>query len=135
MTDRLTRFHSSRDQTWRTPETVYRALDEEFGFTLDPCTPESLWDGCAIAWTGHRVFCNPPYCDINRWLEKSDEAELAVYLLPARTGTQWWADHALRAAEIRFIRGRLRFGGASRGSPEWSAPEWSVILVFRGDSK
>ncbi len=121
------RFHGQRDQTWRTPEAVYGALDAEFGFTLDPCHAGTICDGTAIPWRGQRVYCNPPYKDIAPWLTKAREADVAVYLLPARTGTSWWMDYALKADEIRFIRGRLQFRGAKSG-----APEWSVILVYRG---
>jgi site-specific DNA-methyltransferase (adenine-specific) len=126
------RFHGQRDQTWRTPPEVYAALDAEFGFTLDPCPVH--WDashlnGLARSWSGERIFCNPPYRrgQIERWLKKAREAACAVYLLPARTGAAWWHDYALRADEIRFIRGRLKFGGS-----KINAPEWSVILVYRG---
>lgn len=84
--------------------------------------------GLALSWRGQRVFCNPPYRrgQIERWLAKAREAYLAVYLLPSRTGAAWWHDHALRADEIRFVRGRLKFGGA-----KINAPEWSVIVIYR----
>ena len=59
------------------------------------------------------------------WLEKAREADLAAYLLPARTDTAWWHDYAMKADEIRFIKGRLRFGEAKTG-----APFPSVVLVF-----
>lgn len=128
---RLDRLHGQRDQTWRTPRAVYDALNAEFGFTLDPCHAGSIWDGTALSWIGERVYCNPPYRhgSIERWLAKAREADVAVYLLPSRTGTAWWHDYALGADEIRFIRGRLRFGGS-----KITAPEWSVILVYRGAS-
>jgi site-specific DNA-methyltransferase (adenine-specific) len=79
-----------------------------------------------MSWAGHRVFCNPPYGrGVDRWLAKAREADCAVYLLPARTDTAWWHDHALKADEIRFVRGRLKFGGAQN-----SAPFPSVILIY-----
>lgn len=126
------RFHGQRSQQWLTPQHVYDALHAEFSFTLDPCHAGSVWSGLAISWRGERVFCNPPYQrgSIERWLAKAREASCAVYLLPSRTGAAWWHDHALHADEIRFIRGRLRFGGSAI-----NAPEWSVILVYRGAEK
>lgn len=137
------RFHGQRSQEWRTPPDVFAALNAEFDFTLDPCwdgapglltngrgwrdsnTPD---DGLEMSWAGHRVFCNPPYRrgSIERWLARAREAQLAVYLLPSRTGAAWWHDYALQADEIRFIRGRLRFGGSTI-----NAPEWSIILIYR----
>jgi site-specific DNA-methyltransferase (adenine-specific) len=118
---------SGRNQHWTTPEELYAALDEEFHFTLDPCPLHAEFDGLAISWAGHRVFCNPPYGrGVARWLEKAKEADVAVYLLPARTDTRWWHQFAPLATEIRFLQGRLRFGGAKH-----PAPFPSVVLVFR----
>lgn len=126
------RFHG-------TPRATYEALDAEFGFTLDPCPLDesstagaSLWekDGLNKSWRGERVYCNPPYGrGIERWLAKAPEAVVAVYLVPSRTDTAWWHDYAMRADEIRFLRGRLRFGESVN-----SAPFPSVVLVYRGDS-
>lgn len=81
------------------------------------------------------MFCNPPYSDIRPWLSKAREAALAVFLVPARTDTRWWHDLAMKADEIRFLRGRLKFGDAKN-----SAPFPSVLLIFRdaadhGDGK
>jgi site-specific DNA-methyltransferase (adenine-specific) len=105
---------------------VYRDLNWEFNFTLDPCPLNGI-GGLQRSWKGERVFCNPPYGPgILKWLRKSREADLAVYLLPARTDTQWWHGWALKAEEVRFVRGRLKFGGAAH-----NAPFPSVILVFK----
>jgi phage N-6-adenine-methyltransferase len=129
-------LYSSAREDWATPAEVFQALDAEFRFTLDPCplmAPERAGlplfntDGLYKSWVGQRVFCNPPYGrGIGNWLAKAAEAELAVFLLPARTDTRWWHTYALRADEIRFVRGRLRFGGSRTG-----APFPSVILVYR----
>lgn len=118
--------------SWATPEALRASLDAEFAFTLDPC-PLSLGplfssDGLLNSWKGHRVFCNPPYSDVGSWLDKAREAELAVYLVPSRTGTKWFHKYALRADEIRFLRGRLRFGNA-----KGCAPFDSLVLVYRSN--
>lgn len=123
-------FSSATDR-WATPPDVYAALNEEFEFTLDPCPLDGKVDGLSplfMDWSGHRVFCNPPYGpDIGKWIKRAKEAELAVYLIPARTDTRWFHDLVLPFAdEIRFIRGRLKFGGAKQ-----SAPFPSMIVVFR----
>jgi len=91
---------SSASQHWSTPKQVYASLDEEFKFTLGN--------------------------GIGRWLSKAKEADVAVFLLPARTDTKWWHEWALTANEIRFIKGRLKFSGSKN-----SAPFPSVILIFR----
>lgn len=121
---------SSATERWATPRALYAALDAEFGFDFDPCplVCPVEFDGLAESWRGRRVYCNPPYGNaIARWLRKAREATVAVYLLPARTDTAWWHDYAMQANEIRFLRGRLRFGGATT-----PAPFPSVVLVYTG---
>lgn len=124
---------SAQTGKWATPQALYAELDAEFHFTLDPCPMDDAerimeLDGLARSWAGERIFCNPPYGrNVWRWLDKAREAECAVFLLPSRTDTQWFHDYALKADEIRFVKGRLRFGDADAG-----APFPSVILVYGG---
>jgi site-specific DNA-methyltransferase (adenine-specific) len=121
-------FSSASDE-WGTPSAVYEELHKEFAFDFDPCPISGDTDGRSTlfcSWSGRRVFCNPPYSDIRPFLERWREAEIAVYLIPARTDTKWFHEICLpHAAEIRFIRGRLRFGNAVN-----SAPFPSMIVVF-----
>jgi hypothetical protein len=121
---------ASASEHWSTPANVYESLNREFHFTLDPCPLNATEDGTArlfSPWLGHRVFCNPPYREIRKWLELWREAALAVYLIPARTDTRWFHQICLPyAEEIRFLRGRLRFGTASN-----CAPFPSMVVVFR----
>lgn len=122
---------SAQTGKWATPIELYAALDAEFAFDYDPCPIDDAdrimdRDGLAGSWKGRRVFCNPPYgAGVGAWLIKAREADVAVYLLPARTDTRWWHDYALQADEIRFIRGRLKFGGSRN-----AAPFPSVVLVY-----
>jgi len=123
---------------WETPLDLFEALDREFGFELDVCampenakceryfTPEQ--DGLKQRWEGV-CWMNPPYGrGIRRWIRKAYEESLrgatVVCLIPARTDTSWWHDYCLKG-EIRFLRGRLRFGGAKR-----NAPFPSAIVIF-----
>lgn len=46
-------------------------------------------------------------------------------LVPARTDTEWWHQYAMQG-EIRYLRGRVRFGEATSGAPFPSA-----IVIFR----
>lgn len=71
--DKRTRdlMFSSNETRWATPPTLFRTLDTEFNFTLDPCA--EAWnakctryftiddDGLQQPWVGHSVFVNPPY--------------------------------------------------------------------------
>ena len=122
---------SSATQEWATPSDVYAALDAEFNFTFDPCPLGGTVDGTSTLftpWANQRVFCNPPYGpELRPFLERAVEADIAVFLIPARTDTRWFHDIVLpRAKEIRFIRGRLKFGEA-----KFSAPFPSMIVIFQ----
>ena len=124
---------SSASEEWATPSDVYDSLNAEFGFTFDPCLLGGTEDGTAplfADWKGQRVFCNPPYGPgIKPFLERANDAELAVFLIPARTDTRWFHDIVLpKAKEIRFIKGRLKFGGAKH-----NAPFPSMVVVFGGN--
>ena len=130
---------TSKTPEWPTPAAFFEALDREFGFTLDPCATEGNakcasfftreHDGLAQRWTGV-VFMNPPYGrEIVRWMRKAHEESLrgatVVCLVPARTDTAWWHEYAVKG-EIRFIRGRLKFGDSKN-----SAPFPSALVIFR----
>ena len=122
--------YSSASEEWATPTEVYNGLDAEFHFNFDPCPLGGTEDGPAplfVEWRGRRVFCNPPYGpEIRPFLERGLEAEIAVFLIPARTDTRWFHDIVLpHAKEIRFVRGRLKFGDAKN-----SAPFPSMICIF-----
>lgn len=117
---------------WATPAALYAGLNDEFKFTMDPCPLDGTIDGTAPLfsnWGGQRVFCNPPYGPgIRPFLERACDADVAVFLLPARTDVSWFHDIVLPfAKEIRFIRGRLYFGD-NKGR----APFPSMIVVFKG---
>lgn len=81
-------------------------------------------------WSG-TVWCNPPYGrEIGKWVKKAAEKTCTVVmLLPARTDTAWFHDFIYGKAEIRFVRGRLKFGGCRN-----SAPFPSMVVIFRRKS-
>lgn len=142
MTKHLAVHFSSQTDDWATPQDLFDKLDEEFNFDLDPCASEKNakcaefftkeQDGLAQSWEGRRVFCNPPYGRVIRqWIEKcaTGGATIAVALIPARTDTSWWHDFIQDKAEVRFIRGRVKFGDGKQGAPFPSA-----IVVFKSKS-
>lgn len=138
-TDSLGIHFSAASAEWPTPEVAFNALNEEFGFTLDPCATHhnhkcpkyytEQEDGLHQTWAPETVFMNPPYGrSIDRWVRKAHLESLqgatVVCLLPARTDTAWWHDYCMRG-QIRFIRGRLKFAGHDN-----SAPFPSAIVIF-----
>lgn len=126
---------SSKTNEWATPQDFFDALNREFQFTLDPCaTSENAKcekffteedNGLAQQWIGHKVFMNPPYGKaIKDWMKKAYEESIrgamVVCLVPARTDTNWWHDYAMKG-QIRYIRGRLKFGNNANSAPFPSA--------------
>jgi hypothetical protein len=121
---------SSQRLDWKTPKAVYQVLDAEFSFDFDPCPPDPRFNGLEIEWGGAN-YVNPPYGrGIGAWIEKGYaeylKGKTVVFLIPSRTDTRWWHDYCMKADEIRFIKGRLKFD-----DQENSAPFPSAIVVFR----
>jgi len=137
---------SSNRMDWCTPQDFFDRLDAEFHFVLDVAatgqsakrrnyyTPEA--DGLKQSWNcGGAVFCNPPYGrEIGKWVrkayEESQSGTTIVLLIPARTDTAYFHDYIYGKAEIRFVRGRLRFTD-SDGTPSAPAPFPSMIVIYR----
>ena len=132
---------SSKSNEWETPQDVFDMLNDEFHFTLDPCSTHLnakcekhftiAEDGLKQDWRGETVFCNPPYGrELPLWIEKAAKSAgggtTVVMLIPARTDTRAFHDYIYNKAEIRFIRGRLKFGGSKN-----AAPFPSMIVIFR----
>ena len=139
---RLQALFSSATDLWATPQDFFDNLNAEFHFTLDPCalpsnakcskyyTPDD--DGLLQDWGGEIVFCNPPYGRaISSWVQKCYEESkkpntTVVALIPARTDTSYFHDFIYKKVkEIRFVRGRLKFGDSKN-----SAPFPSMIVIF-----
>lgn len=137
---------SSNSSEWETPSEIFDPLNEEFHFDLDVCATKEnakvyhyYADAFHWPWSGV-CWMNPPYergpDGIIRWMEKAywavrerGEANVVVCLVPARTDTKWWHEYAMRATEIRLLRGRIKFVGAPS-----SAPFPSAIIIFTRSS-
>lgn len=135
-------LYSSRSEEWPTPQSFFQLLDDEFHFTLDPCATFSnakckLFftkedEGLIQDWGRNVVFCNPPYGrTMRQWARKCYDASQAgatvVLLAHSRTDTIWFHDWVYRkASEIRFVRGRLKFGDGKQ-----PAPFPSLVAVYR----
>lgn len=133
---------SSKEEKWETPQDFFDKLNDEFHFTLDAAaSPDNAkcvnyfteeQDGLAQSWDGYTVWCNPPYCrKTGAWVKKAYEEHqrtgcTVVMLLPSRTDVKWFHDYILGKAEIRFIKGRLKFGGSKN-----STPFPSIVVIYR----
>jgi phage N-6-adenine-methyltransferase len=139
MTDGM---YSSNTDQWATPQDFFDEINKEFNLELDVCA-DHYNHKCDIYFTKHdngltqnwykrRCWMNPPYGrEIGKWVKKASESNtLVVCLLPARTDTKWFHDYIYNKAEIRFIKGRLKFGYSKN-----SAPFPSMIVIFKGGNK
>lgn len=134
---------SSQKDDWETPKELFEKLDAEFHFTVDLCADDNNHlcekyytkekDGMNADLTNEVVYCNPPYGrkSTSDWVKKCALAKATVVmLLPARVDTKWFHEYIYEKTEIRFIKGRLQFGGAKN-----SAPFPSMIVIFRNNIK
>ena len=133
---------SSNTNEWATPTAFYEELNKVFNFTLDPCATDANHkckkyftkeiDGLAQSWAGEVVFCNPPYGrELGNWVKKCYEEHIkngitVVMLIPARTDTTYFHAYIYNYAEIRFIKGRLKFNDGKQG-----APFPSMLVIYR----
>lgn len=147
-----TGMRTSLDDTWTTPRDFFDKLNAEFNFGLDAAAlqnstlvPDNWYgpdhpdpaarDALRIDWNhnsrGRPIWLNPPYGRVIKdWMRKASEVAsgggTVVCLVPARTDTAWWHDYCINAYEIRYIRGRLKFGGQKN-----SAPFPSAVVVMK----
>jgi phage N-6-adenine-methyltransferase len=119
----FSRTEETKDR-WETPPYFFKLLNENINFTLDPCASDQnhLCDkyytiednGLKQDWRGENVFVNPPYSYITEWVKKCyEEGKKAqtniILLIPSRTDTRYWHNYIMKANEILFCKGRIRF--------------------------
>lgn len=147
--------HTSNTDEWGTPPELFALLDEEFrketgglGFTLDAAASAKNRkvdryfskedDALNQSWeTEGAVWLNPPYSRglLCKFFAKAHEESrrhglTVVMIVPPRTSTAYWHDHALECSEIRMIRGRVGF--IREDGYQNAAPADSVLVIFRG---
>jgi site-specific DNA-methyltransferase (adenine-specific) len=130
---------SSKTDEWTTPQHLFEELNREFKFEVDVCANKEnakcekffcIEDNSLDRdWAPMVCWMNPPYSQIAKWMAKADLESKAgatvVCLVPSRTDTKWFHESAIHH-EIRFIKGRLKFGSARN-----SAPFPSMIVVMK----
>ena len=132
---------TSNTNEWATPQNFYDQINKEFIFSLDvaankdnskcPRFYDKSDNGLSKSWDNETVWCNPPYGrEIGKWVKKASEATggVVVMLIPARTDTRYFHDYIYQKknVEIRFLKGRLKFGDSTN-----SAPFPSMVVIFR----
>lgn len=129
----------SKSDKWETPPEVYDPLNKEFDFNFDPCPitwKEGDPDGLSIDW-GTRTFCNPPYSNTAKWIEKayneSKKGKLVVLLTNAVTDTIAFHKYIYNqpGVEIRFIKGRIKFINPEERNKRMPNVKASMVVIFR----
>ncbi len=135
--------HANSD-LWETPDYIFKPLNDEFNFTLDPCCTEQNHkcpnfftdkeNGLLQPWNQQTVFVNPPYSrgNIDKWVEKCWRVFTYGYfpgpivaLLPVSTSANWFHEYIIDRASIRFYERRIRFVGAP-----YTAPFSSMLVIW-----
>ena len=136
---------SSKVHTWRTPEELFKPLNDRFKFTIDLaadkesalCTSfySEEEDSLKQDWSNKVGWCNPPYGrEIPKWTQKAASTKLSqgdtiVMLLPGRIDTNWWHDVKNKCISV-FLKGRVGFIEPNKPKAV-SAPFPSMLLVFQ----
>ena len=127
----------SKTDKWQTPTEVYAPLHAEFHFTHDPCPidwKEGDADGLTTDW-GSSTFCNPPYSTVATWIQKAhaewQKGKTVVMLINAITDTRAFHDFIYGQAEIRFLRGRVKFIDPQHPEKRQPSPKPSMVVIWR----
>jgi site-specific DNA-methyltransferase (adenine-specific) len=96
---------------------------------FDPCPLNSTFDGLLISWKKYN-FVNPPYSITSKFVDKAiqenKQGKEVLFLIPARTDTKYFHKLLEHGAQVFFIKGRLKFGGAL------TAPFPSIFVLLKG---
>ncbi|QIL51241.1 adenine methyltransferase [Weissella coleopterorum] len=142
---------SSKKQDWETPDDLFKDLNSEFNFSWDLAarkdntkannfiSPET--NSLTVDWSKleGNLFLNPPYGrELSKWIKKAYESSLErqgniVLLIPSRTDTSYWHNYIFGKAEIRFLRGRIKF--ENNGIAGDAAPFPSAIVIYNNDER
>lgn len=138
----MTEFLTKESDEFRTPNTLWTPLHEEFKFTIDvaatfensklPRYYSKTDNALTQDWSPERVWCNPPYSRGNvkafffkAMEETRKDCQLAVLLIPTYTERTWFKEYR-HLFECRFIPGRIQFDGGKD-----SARGNHMLVIFR----
>ena len=134
---------------WWTPPDLIRVLKEEFPFDLDAAaSPDNAiveryitaeMDALVTPWDGRCVWVNPPYgsgnsASIKEFVQRGyeqcmEQRNTVVMLLPTYSDPKYWRDYVMKAHEIRFLTGRLKF--LDHGITKMSARFPSCLVIWK----
>lgn len=125
--------------TWSTPRWLFERIQQELEITFDldaAASDENALcamyftespSGGALAknarWIADHVWCNPPYSMLKQFIRKAEvelmdkHCESVTFLILARTDTVAFHEASKLASAIYFLKGRVKFVGATSGAP------------------
>ena len=127
----------SKSDKWQTPKDFYDKLNDEFHFNFDPCPID--WettdlDGLLMEWDTV-TFVNPPYSKVAKWIEKAHQewkkGKTVVMLINAVTDTIAFHKYIYGQAELRFVKGRIRFIKPDSTDKPAPSPKPSMVVIFK----
>lgn len=141
------KFTSSKSDEHYTPPNILQAVYECLGeLDLDPCSNSHSSpnvnakkhftiedDGLAQEWSG-RVFINPPFSDIKRWVPhviseySSGRVTEAIALTKAYPRTNWYKKLRESCQAICFVEGYQKYGKAQ------TSATFGTLLTYFGSN-
>lgn len=124
---------------WETPTYLLDQIRQEFGEFFDPCPANPDFDGLAISWKDVN-YINPPYnrkdkeAFIKKSFEESKHGKTCILLLPVSTSTKIFHEIIYPNAEIRFLKGRVKFIGINTKGEKVSdkcGQTDSMLVIFQ----
>jgi len=133
---------------WQTPIKLFNKLDSEFNFTHDVASSKentlcdnfiTLEDDALSCNWGDSNWCNPPYSNINPWVDKAilenKKGNTVVMLVPSDTSVKWFKKAFNSCEDIRFISGRISFINSDTQKPVNGNNKGSVLFVWSNTPK
>ena len=140
------------NDNFRTPRDVFKQLDAIFNFTLDAaCTSENClcpkgflfdfgFDALTCSWEGHRVFCNPPFSQKAKFIEKAynevinGNCPIVVMILPSNCqDSKAFQKYIKKNFFYETIAGRVSFINPETGKPQKGNNSGTTIVYFKKD--
>lgn len=126
----FTKEDDGLSQDW-SDHTVF--MNPPYGEPENVCRPNCKKKTCK-----ERDHCCTEYVPgIIDWMKQAHTfahagAATVVCLVPSRTDTKWWHENVIEPGyEVRFVKGRLKFGGCKNSAPFPSA----VVVMRNGKEK
>tara|TARA_R110000850_G_scaffold232432_1_gene357137 strand:+ start:35 stop:520 length:486 start_codon:yes stop_codon:yes gene_type:complete len=128
---------------WQTPIEVFKTLNKEFKFNCDVAASkknnlcskyiDDVKNALISDW-GTSNWCNPPYSNINPWVDKAiseyEKGNTTVMLVPSDTSVKWFKKAFDSCSEVRFISGRISFINCETGKPVNGNNKGSVLFIW-----